>query len=805
MSLVFDTSLYMNGGAGGGVSLDKIIVKSATIPTAAVKYVGAVYQYVGETNSTYTHGYIYECKEDVTYDGLIGFEPAKIGFDYTKGNLIEFLSSITPDFANVVGGSFTYSVAGDIWTINGIDSEGNTVFDNYKLYTPDLEDEGFVFLYPAQDYEDGEVVEYYLNLTPSSTYAWERIDVQPGATRGRFLALWNCATGLAESNPPSSPYPYATGDYYIVGTVGTTNYKPSGSSYVIGTASTTVETGDVAVNDTYYYDGTNWNLQKNTATTVDQNYDPTSTNAQSGTAVAQAIAGITIPTVNNATLTITQGGVSKGTFTANAGTDVTIALDSGVSIDNTTITKNGSDQLQASAVMNARTGTDVMPIWQGTEQQWTNGVGTDWYNWKSDAVASVSSTNFPNDSTWFSILYGNGQYLITSSQNTTVGSTSNNLLTWTPVTLPADIQAYGYKYFLNNTFILFSAGGTNLVYSTDLQNWSTSQKPQISGADSTIDIAYGDGKYLAAQWDGNSSELTGYFYSTDLQNWTRQDLPKSVVCSSLKYLNNQFVMTGSYTSNGSTVYTILTSSTGLNNSWTRHDLDFQATRLYTLMYGDGIYTCITDDTCYYSYDLDTWSSKPLPIQISGSKFRIMYNNGMFISGSRNGTDIIYSSNGIDWAHTTVSSGTLIDMCVGDDAFVSLGNTTGNIITFSQSQCYTLEAEPTTASTVYSEPNTASALTITSVGTGTITLSDNNTYTYTQSGDEVTYQSIGEAHPTWLCNINGVGVKVGNTLVADYTTLDNVPTQGSTNGITSGAVYSVLGDLETALHNINSGS
>ena len=36
-----------------------------------------------------------------------------------------------------------------------------------------------------------------------------------------------------------------------------------------------------------------------------------------------------IPTVNNATLTITQGGVSKGTFTANASSDVTIALDSG--------------------------------------------------------------------------------------------------------------------------------------------------------------------------------------------------------------------------------------------------------------------------------------------------------------------------------------------------------------------------------------------------------------------------------------------------------------------------------------------
>ena len=37
----------------------------------------------------------------------------------------------------------------------------------------------------------------------------------------------------------------------------------------------------------------------------------------------------TIPTVNNATLTITQDGVSKGTFTANASSDVTIALEAG--------------------------------------------------------------------------------------------------------------------------------------------------------------------------------------------------------------------------------------------------------------------------------------------------------------------------------------------------------------------------------------------------------------------------------------------------------------------------------------------
>ena len=89
--------------------------------------------------------------------------------------------------------------------------------------------------------------------------------------RGRFLALWNCATGLAQTNPPDNTYEYKAGDYFIVGTVaqsGGTNYKPTGSSYTIGVASTVVETQVVDVDDVYYYDGTSWALQINTQKTV---------------------------------------------------------------------------------------------------------------------------------------------------------------------------------------------------------------------------------------------------------------------------------------------------------------------------------------------------------------------------------------------------------------------------------------------------------------------------------------------------------------------------------------------------------
>ena len=85
--------------------------------------------------------------------------------------------------------------------------------------------------------------------------------------RGRFLALWNCATGLAESNPPSGTYTYQSGDYFIIGVVaqsGGTNYKPDGSSYTTGVASTVVETQAVDTDDVYYYDGHVWRLQVNT-------------------------------------------------------------------------------------------------------------------------------------------------------------------------------------------------------------------------------------------------------------------------------------------------------------------------------------------------------------------------------------------------------------------------------------------------------------------------------------------------------------------------------------------------------------
>lgn len=81
----------------------------------------------------------------------------------------------------------------------------------------------------------------------------------------------------------------------------------------------------------------------------------------------------TIPTVNNATLTITQGGTTKGTFTANASSNVTINLDSGggsVDVDNKSITTNSSDEIQTVGVINSRDSSTAIKTWTGTKAQY---------------------------------------------------------------------------------------------------------------------------------------------------------------------------------------------------------------------------------------------------------------------------------------------------------------------------------------------------------------------------------------------------------------------------------------------------
>lgn len=103
----------------------------------------------------------------------------------------------------------------------------------------------------------------------------------------------------------------------------------------------------------------------------------------------------TIPTVNDATLTITQGGTTKGTFTANASSNVTIDLDAGgsIDVDNKSITTNSSDELQTVGVINSRDTSTAIKTWTGTKAQYDAIVTKDantLYNITDDTDVSLT-------------------------------------------------------------------------------------------------------------------------------------------------------------------------------------------------------------------------------------------------------------------------------------------------------------------------------------------------------------------------------------------------------------------------------
>lgn len=147
---------------------------------------------------------------------------------------------------------------------------------------------------------------------------------------GKFLSLWDCTTGLPESDPIDMPYTYNTGDYYIIGVIGSTNYKPTGSSYD-GTPSVTVETTEIQVGDVFMYDGTTWLFQLNhqRLIPVDSALNSSSTNPVENRVVANAINSKADISTTLSGYGITDANIASGVITLgnNTITPVTVETD----------------------------------------------------------------------------------------------------------------------------------------------------------------------------------------------------------------------------------------------------------------------------------------------------------------------------------------------------------------------------------------------------------------------------------------------------------------------------------------------
>lgn len=162
---------------GGDTYASGYLRLAQSIPEAEQKHLGKVYMYVGPTNDTYTHGYIYECTGGTEYSGQITFTPNKISI--SNDDYAAFLKSgerYIEHPENITQGKMLYNEATAIWRWSGYDAQGNYV-GRRQIYQSDYEQYGFEFTGP---FEDGEELEFATTISAvPGDFAWTRLDVQP--------------------------------------------------------------------------------------------------------------------------------------------------------------------------------------------------------------------------------------------------------------------------------------------------------------------------------------------------------------------------------------------------------------------------------------------------------------------------------------------------------------------------------------------------------------------------------------------------------------------------------------------------
>lgn len=364
------------------------------------------------------------------------------------------------------------------------------------------------------------------------------------------------------------------------------------------------------------------------------------------------------PTINASTGVVTVSGGIVGKTEA--------AGDNSTKYATTAFVNNAISTNASAAVINARTGTDVLHIWQGSEQQWTEGKNITWYDWET----SSSNTNFS----------------VVGSVNITDKIASN-----------FSLQNY---LTLNSVF----SPQNNDTWEIDIKCKTNSyNRNQFEPIFTSFTNTHGAGIWLA-------TENNGYLTLSLSSNGTNWDICDHV---------------STYLLDLGTVYYIKAGYDGTQYYLqAKKETDSNYTNIYTLTSSVKVYDAFTE-----SY--------------IGVRDNTASGNGFFY---------------------------------GDVYLDNMSLSINNIVVwtpYANNKVYTDTLTPTTSSVVYSEPNVVSALTITATSSDSITLSNTDVYSYTPSGNQTTYQTIGDAYPTWICNINGVGVKVGNILIADNTNLTSI--------------------------------
>lgn len=265
-------SFSLNQASGDTIALDAggligdFVPQYTTMPTADISHADQIVQYKGATDSTYTNGYFYKCVEE--------------GGVYSWSQV-----SVQP-------GTSDYSTLSNKPSINSVTLTGNKTSADLGILS---------------DITQGS------NITIDKTNPSNPVI----SATGQVNADWNSTSGLSEIlNKPT------------LGTMAAENANDYTPTSGLATVATSGSYNDLSNKPTIPAAQVNsdWNANSGVAQILNK---PTLAAVATSGSYNDLSNKPTIPSVYNPTITITQGGVTKGSFTLNQSTGDTIALDAG--------------------------------------------------------------------------------------------------------------------------------------------------------------------------------------------------------------------------------------------------------------------------------------------------------------------------------------------------------------------------------------------------------------------------------------------------------------------------------------------
>ena len=277
-----------------------------------------------------------------------------------------------------------------------------------------------------------------------------------------------------------------------------------------------------------------------------------------------------------------------------------------LNIDNSTITKNESDELQTVGIKDVRT-DNTIKTWTGTRTQYDNLTSDSW------SIAAQDS-NLSTYNNWL-VTYGDGKFVAINGNGGNNGrgyvSTSTNGTTWNTLTHvnnldSDDIGSWMSLAYGNGKFVAISTWDY-ISTSTDGSTWTTptyTNNLGTLGENYWESLAYGNGKFVAI--DGNYGYVST---STDGITWTTliqiSDF-YNVNNWKLTYGNGKFVAINNYgyisTSTNGTTWTTAVQDSNLeaidlqyDSSW--RSLVYDGTKFVAIS-GNGCISTSTDGTAW---------------------------------------------------------------------------------------------------------------------------------------------------------------------------------------------------------------